>query len=702
MISTGYSFRSILNQTGNFNQSWSISLNNRTGYCEFGLSGNNDKLFYKVQNGELYDFYNNPISSYEENVPYSFSNQIIDGTDTFIFNGETQYFRKSLLNSNYNYNYFYIYPSGCEVDFNFSIRGETTDFDLGSLNKKFKDLNTNFSIVDITGRLINKNQNLEVKIFSGEILQNNPRYYIEGIPLSFYRTGDFYLKSFDREDPFFENEVLPIRFYTNFGQVEKNILISGELLELNFDLFSITPESDEYIIGQSGTQNFYINYGKNDGANLQFKLSYIDGPTGYIYGPIQVSGGYNDIIFGFISGCGRLSKTVTQEISLTGYNEFESVQIVSGITGLVLSKDICATGFVEHFYSLKATGLGSGFITKDISASGYVDRKISGYVSYLDGGIIYFGEDYFKATGFDLNHLNQSLIITGYAISGLGQKRLYYTGEITGLPLLSGQYYDKIFEYRFEKENYFWKSPEYYLTGTGYATNDTIKTGKVDGNFFLNFNEGYYSFSKNVEDITGVYKLEDNTQIITGLSGLLTCKKADDRKYLGVGKISGKNNFSLYITPCEDLGIYFKYLATGSGYDVKHYILDGQDIPVELDAKIPKFITIIPASGLEASGSQRENINYLLQNQYGNEIRTRISHLGDTSSGSGFFSGVVNVRSTCDNNGAWEFALKNAIEKTGYYYSPYFSNMFSATLMVNEENEYVTYDNSIILYKKEK
>ena len=111
---------------------------------------------------------------------------------------------------------------------------------------------------------------------------------------------------------------------------------------------------------------------------------------------------------------------------------------------------------------------------------------------------------------------------------------------------------------------------------------------------------------------------------------------------------------------------------------------------------------MIPASGLEASGSRRENINYLLQNQYGNEIRTRISHLGDTSSGSGFFSGVVNTSSTCDNNGAWEFTLKNVIEKTGYYYSPYFSNMFSATLIVNEENEYGTYDNSIILYKKEK
>ena len=702
MISTGYSFRSILNQTGNFDQSWSISLSNKTGYYEFGLSGNNSKLFYKVENGELYDFYNNPISSCEENIPYSFSNQIIDGTDTFVFNGETQYFRKPFLNSNYNYNYFYIYPSGGEVDFNFSIRGETTDFDLGSLNKKFKDFNTNFSIVDITGRLRNKNQNLEVKIFSGEILRNNPRYYIEGIPLSFYKTGDFYLKSFDREDPFFENEILPIRFYTNFGQVEKNILITGEFIELNFDLFSITPESEEYVIGQSGNQNFYINYGKNDGANLQFKLKYIDGPTGYIYGPIQVSGGYNDIIFGFISGCGTLSKTVTEEISLTGYNEFESVQIVSGITGLVLSKDICATGFVEHFYSLQATGLGSGFITKDISASGYVDRKISGYVSYLDGGIIYFGEDYFKATGLDVDYLNESLIITGYAISGLGQKRLYYTGEVTGLPLFSSQYYDKIFQYRFEKENYLWKSPEYYLTGTGYATNDVYKTGKVDGNFFLNFNEGYYSFSKDVKDVTGVYKLEDNTQIITGLSGLLTCKKADDRRYLGVGKISGKNNFSLYITPCQDFGIYFKYLATGSGYDVKHYVLNNQDIPVELDAKIPKFITMIPASGLEASGSRRENINYLLQNQYGNEIRTRISHLGDTSSGSGFFSGVVNTSSTCDNNGAWEFTLKNVIEKTGYYYSPYFSNMFSATLIVNEENEYGTYDNSIILYKKEK
>lgn len=698
MIASGYTYRNILNQTGNFKTNWRISANNQTaGVCEFGLSGSTapySKYSYLLSGGEIYDSSNKLITSYKDEVSFTIENDFINKTDTFIFNNEIQYFHKPII-EDYNFNYFYVNPSGCTINFDFQFQGETTELEAFTLNAKTKNLNTNITNRNITGRLINKKTDLEVKVFKADVQQENPSYYIEGFPTSFYETGEFYIKPINEDDSFFVNEIIPIRFYTNFGNIDKNISITGKYFDLEFDYLFTTPSGEDILVPWSGLTNVYLYYGNNTGASLKFNLTYESGETGYIYGPIPVSGNYSTIISGYVSGSGYISKIIEDYVNFTGYNDFENRTFVSGVTGFEVSKFIYATGFVEYNYSLTGVGLGTGIIYKDIYSSGLVDKKISGYVPYLGGGAIFFGEDYFLATGFDSDENNNRVIITGYAISGVGVKKLYYTGSITGIDLNEYQYYDKLFEYKFVKEDFYYSAPAYTLTGTGYATNFHLKTGIVDERFFINFDEGYYYFDKEIKDQTGFYTISDETKIITGLSGLLNCNFSNQRKYIGVGNMSGSNNFHLFITPCYKSGVYFKYLATGSGYDIKYYILDSAGKPESLDINIPKFVTVSPSK--EEVLLNRENIDYLTGNIYGSEIRTRISHIGKTASGSGYFNNIFSIGGIgCDNSGVWAHEAA-VIEKVDKYYSPLFLSNINVNILSHEDTYYHFYDNSLNL-----
>jgi hypothetical protein len=697
MIASGYTYRNILNQTGNFKTNWRISADNKTGVCEFGLSGSvapYSKYSYFLSGGEIYDSSNKLITSYENGVSFTIQNNFINQADTFIFNNEVQYFHKPIGN-NYNFNYFYVNPSGCTINFDFQFQGETTELEAFTLNAKTKDLNTNITNRNITGRLINKKPDLEVKVFGADVQQENPSYYIEGFPISFYQTGEFYIKPIITDDAFFVDEIIPIRFYTNFGNIDKNISITGKFFDLEFDYLFTTPSGEDILVPWSGLRNVYLYYGNNTGASLKFNLTYESGETGYIYGPIPVSGNYSTIISGYVSGSGYISKIIEDYVNFTGYNDFEKRRFVSGVTGFEVSKYIYATGFVEYNYSLTGTGLGTGIIYKDIYSSGLINRKISGYVPYLGGGTIFFGEDYFLGTGFDADENNNKVIITGYAISGIGGKKLYYTGSITGIDLNEGQYYDKLFEYKFIKEDFYYTAPAYTLTGTGYATNFHLKTGIVDEKFFINFDEGYYFFDKEIKSQTGFYSISDETKVITGLSGLLNCNFSNERKYIGIGNMSGNNNFHLFISACHKSGIYFKYLATGSGYNIKYYILNSSGEPESLDINIPKFVTISPSQ--EEMSFNRENIDYLTNNIYGSEIRTRISHIGKTLSGSGYFNNIFSAGGVgCDNSGVWIHEAP-VIEKIDKYYSPLFLSNVNVNILSHEDTYYHFYDNSLNL-----
>jgi len=488
----------------------------------------------------------------------------------------------------------------------------------------------------------------------------------------------------------FQLDSIPI-----FGNIDKNISITVKFFDLEFDYLFTTPSGEDILVPWSGLRNVYLYYGNNTGASLKFNLTYESGETGYIYGPIPVSGNYSTILSGYVSGSGYISEIIKDYVDFTGYSDFEQRTFVSGVTGFEVSKFIYATGFVSYDYRLTGTGLGTGIIYKDIYASGLVDKKISGYVPYIGGGTIFFGEDYFLATGFDADINNNKLIITGYAISGIGGKKLYYTGSITGVDLNEGQYYDKLFEYKFIKEDFYFIGPDYTLTGTGYATNATLKTGIVDEKFFINFDEGYYYFNKELTDQTGFCTISDETKVITGLSGLLNCNFSKERKYIGVGNMRGKNNFHLFINACHKSGIYFKYLATGSGYDIKYYTLNASDEPETLDINIPKFVTVSPSS--DEISFNRENINYLTGNIYGQEIRTRISHIGQTSSGSGYFDNIFATGGVgCDGNGVW-IHQSTGIEKIDRYYSPLFVSNINVNILSHEDTSYHFYDNSLNL-----
>jgi len=115
MIASGYIYRNILNQTGNFKTNWRISADNKTGVCEFGLSGSvapYSKYSYLLSGGEIYDSSNKLITSYENGVSFTIQNDFINKADTFIFNNEIQYFHKPIAD-NYNFNYWSFLFSLC-------------------------------------------------------------------------------------------------------------------------------------------------------------------------------------------------------------------------------------------------------------------------------------------------------------------------------------------------------------------------------------------------------------------------------------------------------------------------------------------------------------------------------------------------------------------------------------------------------------
>jgi hypothetical protein len=165
-----FTYRNFLNQTGNFDADWTISVDNTTGSGSFGISGN--KLFlYTLKNGEVYDPYGNILESYTPNSSFTIKNSVSNGKDTLYFNQSPKYFFKSSnFFQNHNYNYFVINPSGLNIDFDFFIRGESTTLNLGFLNPRYRNDNTNEIVNDVTGLIQNLKTGLNVKIFTGNTI----------------------------------------------------------------------------------------------------------------------------------------------------------------------------------------------------------------------------------------------------------------------------------------------------------------------------------------------------------------------------------------------------------------------------------------------------------------------------------------------------------------------------------------------------
>jgi len=685
MVTNSFIKRNFLNQTGDFNTTWKISANNLNGSGTFGISGAGEVYSFTIKSGEIYDPYNKLLGSYRVNIPFTLRNDISNSKDSLYYNESPKFlFKANDFFTNHNYNYFFVDPSGLDIDFDFFIRGESTTLQISALNTRLRNDNTNETINFITGRLTNLKPSINVKIFDGSI-SNHPEYAISGLPLSFNNSGDFYITTDSGSNIFKNNTIdLPITFNTNFGEVNFNLPIVNQYIPLQFSSLISLPEGNVNIPNNS-VQDFIIRYGSSSGSYLSIDLTYISGTTGFFTGNILGTGHSVGIISGLVTGSRLIQKTLDSQ-KITGYSAYSGRNVTADIQGVKIEQFIYATGDVSLQYSVTGTGLGTGFVYLTVPSSGAVTVSVSGFVPYVGGGLINYTTGGFLSTGQSVNIEGSPIQITGYSDVITNITRIYYTGDIFDVFLSTGQYSNKIFfgGHTGSLASQRIISEPYYLLATGFGTGNYTKTGVVSGDFFRFFEGGNYFFSKNVTGTSGYFSITDSSRIITGLSGLLNCKETTNEIYYsGIGLISGLNKFNIYLDECSSETPVFHFLCTGkTANDFQLFSSIGNN--VVSDKSIPKFL-IIKVSGNESQFADLENLNYLTENAYGTGIRTRISHLGDTPTGSGYFSGIFSS-GACESQGIWEHNFIDFSTKTGIYQTNNYISSFESKIISSEDN----------------
>lgn len=685
MITNNFLYRNFLNQTGDFYINWTISIDNITGSGTFGISGTGNNYTYTIKSGEIYDPYNNLLGSYESDEPFSIRNDIINNKDTLYYNNNPKFFFKAGgFFGGHNYNYFFVNPTGLTLDIDFFIRGEATTLQVSGLNTRSKNDNINEIVNIVTGRIINNKPQLNVKIFDG-FIANNPQFTLSGLPMSFYDTGYFYIVT-DSGTTEFNNRTftLPITFNTNYGPVSFDFSFNNQYIPLQFSSLIVIPSGNVNIFDNE-VLGFDVRYGSSSGAYLDIELTYISGTTGFFTGNILGTGYVNDVISGIITGSGFIEKVINTSVILTGYNPYGAINDSAPITGINIKEFVYATGDVEYYYSITGTGLGSGYRYLTIPSSGQITVSVSGNVPYVGGGPLFYTTGGFISTGYSLDIDNNSIQITGFSDSITSSIVVFYTGDISGVFLDSGQYISKLFSggHTGSLEGVSITGQTYYDLATGYGTGIN-RTGIVNSDFFRFFEGGNYFFTKVVTGISGFFSLTDSSRVITGLSGLLNCKSNENSfNYSGIGKITGINKFNLFLDECDNQTPMFYFLATGNPLeDFKLYTSQGDKVIAEED--IDKFI-IIGVTGNEVNFTYLENLENLTGNPYGTGIRTRISHLGNTASGSGYFSGIFS-EGACENEGIWEHEFVNFTTTTGLYYTNNYISKQSFKVISAEDN----------------
>ena len=694
-------FRSInfLNQTGTFDYNLNLQVNNNTGYFEFGLSGNKT-LKFKSQYGKIKDSNDNIIIGYVPNQEFIIKGNIISGKESLIINDTLIY--SNISNTGYNFNSFYLNPIGCSLDYNFSLTGQDTDFSSRVTTPKIKDynikvdaLNNPFVTKTLTGTLVNQNPQLEIKIFSGIATTKTDAFNLDGFPISFYQTGSYLINTSTGIDANV-NDSFEALFYTNFGNIAKTITITGEVIPLFFLFFNVFPDISGFpniktgsdLIFVNNPKSYNVNYGYVSGANVQAKLTYVSGLTGNVTGFLPATGVFYGTLSGYLTGSGYISSYVATGITFSGGNDFlNSTQFVTN-SGFYAQQFKVATGYSQGNYIITGYGLGSGYVYENIFATGKVRVLVTGNVPYVGGASIAVNPYPFTGSGIAYNQNNSGFIATGI-VDGYfpNVTTLLYTGELTGIILNSSQYSGKNFTIDPAKDSVAAFSAPYILEATGYESG-IGPSGKINPEFFIDFEPGYYTFTKNFSGIEGRIRLSDDIDIITGYLGIVECVTSEKRKYVGISQeVFGDVNGSAYLSSCDtDAFIPSGFVATGkSNVAAKLYVLTGEcEQTGNLDEDLPKFIVIRPTGVYELETRNLEvgtNLpfnqqNFFLNNNTG--VRTKIF-----GAGSGYFENVVG---DCQNLGKWDHLFSANEISVQKNVSDYIFNNINFNMITLEDN----------------
>jgi len=573
MIFSGNNYLSLSYNTGiSFNID--LSVNNDTGIVNFGFSGQNNSLNFKLEDNKFFDSEGRNIYLYRSNQDLNISGNISPANYSY-------YIDESLIalnakKTNFTISGFYINASGCEVDSTISIFGTRPAYNL-NLDKIFYITGTNI----LTGTISNTN-NLNFKIYSGSI--TIPTGFSLGNVSEFIQnTGYFSINHYPFSSGQVEDERLyevQLNLFTNFGQITQNFTTTGSysgFVNVNLNLLNIT----DFIartgintgIGNFKENNFQLNYNIITGSirsepvilnkYLNVKLEYTGGNTGSLYYDIFATGYSQQTLSGFITGSGIIEKRIT--FSGTGYNAISGFNQSGLLTGIV--KDtLFVTGFSFQNISINYSGLIDGVLL-NYSESG----KVSG--NAVDGVINHF-------TYYYKNIYNDTIQISG---SGTSASDLfgYSICSNTGNIIVVGNPGDDIGSYTNAGSIYIYTGINTGFTQVSFLTGNNILANDSFGSYLDINPQGTKIFVgasgksvNSVANIGSVYIFTGNGVNVWSQQQMITGNNASGSDAFGASlEIADLDNILVIGAPYKNIGTGIGTF-TGAGMA---YIFTGND-----------------------------------------------------------------------------------------------------------------------------
>lgn len=387
----GNNYLSLAFQTG-ISFALDISLNNITGVCNLGFTGNEKSINFEFNKGRILDPEKRFVSFYKENEIINLSGNISQSDYSYYINDNL--ICSNGKKSSHLITGYYINLTNCSAESNIKIFGKQPPFYLDWSNRAFDIRKNNY----ISGSIFSASVNEDFTIYSGSItvptgfkIINMPKF-ITNFPTN-YITIDHYDVTSGQAADISEYEI-QLNLFTNFGEITKTLIATGIYPNLTFT-FDLTNVTDFF--SRTGIQNILGNYKDNDyvlnfinstgrspeiynlNKDLVIELSYFGGKTGEITGNI-IGSGYRFLnLTGFLSGSGYVSNTGF--FNATGYHGLSGVQVTRNIAGSSTLFSY-ATGYFPYNLSLPSTGYQLGSLLTGLKNYEFTGFTSTGVITY--------------------------------------------------------------------------------------------------------------------------------------------------------------------------------------------------------------------------------------------------------------------------------------------------------------------------------
>ena len=472
---------SIAWQTGNMNYNVALSLNNITGYTKFSFSGDQEFNSFTFKSGKIYDTDNLFVASYSKDETINISGQIGSNSYDYFINENIVALEK--IKSTGTIKYFTLESDqNTQTDLSLYIGGELPNYTIE------EELDIVIGQTYTSGEINNNNVNRQFRFYQASITGDLQGNKISGIS----NTGDiasstYFIVSGSSGLSQSGTYNLPINFNTNFGSIQKNVIlnvldITGSLLNIKINPSNLTGITSENL--NNNYIDARIKYIKYDGSLLSNSpitgnvlLQYHSGNTGEYWTDLPATGfGINIVGQKLITGSGYLTGLFNGVI--TGSGGLYNIQYTETKTGILTGSGLkYVTGEFTGELSGLVQGTGTGIYWLSTAFTGGLTSSI-GFTGAITGSKIISGlSGSANVTGKNIYGFD----VSGYAF-GAGSGLAYATGEVTGNYEITGSGLASGIGNYIYPENIVAKTQENFitgLTGSGYITinNLTATTG---------------------------------------------------------------------------------------------------------------------------------------------------------------------------------------------------------------------------------